>query len=86
MSLRLVRCVTATAKPVMQTSGMDTMFTGYKVERTLPDGQRVQVGTFRHVREATKVIKGLSEYWPGDYQIVRPDSQAPDAGQQPVCS
>ena len=42
----------------------------YKIIRTLPDGQRVLIGTFEDVREAR--IAAFSEYWPGDYVIVPP--------------
>ena len=44
----------------------------YKIVRTLPDGQRVLIGTFENVDEARKRVAALSEYWPGDYVIVRP--------------
>jgi hypothetical protein len=44
----------------------------YKIVRTLPDGQRILVGSFDDVNEARKRIEALSEYWPGDYAIVRP--------------
>jgi hypothetical protein len=44
----------------------------YKIVRDLPDGQRVLVGSFKNVNEARKRIATLSEYWPGDYTIVRP--------------
>jgi hypothetical protein len=47
----------------------------YKVMCTLPDGQRVLVGDFKDVNEARKLVAGLSEYWPGDYSIVRSNSE-----------
>jgi hypothetical protein len=52
---------------------METVMEGhYKIVRTLPDGQRVLVGSFEDVNEARKRIEALSKYWPGDYVIVRP--------------
>jgi hypothetical protein len=52
---------------------METMLQRtYKIVRELPDGQRVLVGSFEDVNEARKRIAALSEYWPGDYVIVRP--------------
>ena len=44
----------------------------YKIVRTLPDGQRVLIGTFEDVSEARKRVAAFSEYWPGDYVIVPP--------------
>jgi hypothetical protein len=44
----------------------------YKVVRTLPDRQRVLIGTFADVSEARKRVAAFSEYWPGDYVIVPP--------------
>ncbi len=44
----------------------------YKIVRTLPDGQRVLIGTFKDVAEARKQIAAFSEYWPGDYTIEQP--------------
>lgn len=57
---------------------MENVLELYKVERALPDGQLVRVGTFTDVQEARKIVEGLSEYWPGDYRILQADS--PDAG------
>jgi hypothetical protein len=48
-----------------------TMERPYKVERTQPDGQRVPVGTYKNVDEARKQIAAFSEFWPGEYVIVR---------------
>jgi hypothetical protein len=64
---------------------MNTMIAAYKVERTLPDGQKVSVGTFADAKEARKVIDGLSKYWPGDYRIL-PDSPKDDACRQTLRS
>lgn len=44
----------------------------YKIVRALPDGQRVLVGSFEDVNEARKCVAAFSEYWPGDYVIIRP--------------
>lgn len=52
----------------------------YKVVRALPDGQRVPVGTFDDVKDARKIVERLSEYWPGDYRILQPDSQGGELG------
>jgi hypothetical protein len=53
---------------------METLVEGthkaYKIVRTLQDGQRVQVGTFRDLSEAKGLVAALSEYWPGGYSIV----------------
>lgn len=54
----------------------------YKVERSLADGQRVQVGTYRDAGEARRIIEGLREYWPGEYQIVQTWSQMPQRERQ----
>jgi hypothetical protein len=43
-----------------------------KIVRELPDGQRVLVGSFEDVDEATKHLAALSEFWPADYVVVRP--------------
>jgi len=52
---------------------METMLERtYKIVRTLPDGQRVLIGTFEDVSEARKRVAAFSEYWPGDYVIVPP--------------
>jgi hypothetical protein len=45
----------------------------YTIVRTLPDGQRVLIGTFGDVGDARKRIAAFSEYWPGDYVIVPPN-------------
>jgi hypothetical protein len=45
----------------------------YKIIRTLPDGQRVLIGTFTDAGEARKRVAAFSEYWPGDYVIVPPN-------------
>jgi hypothetical protein len=53
---------------------METMSKqSYKVERTLPDSQRVLIGIFEGVSEARKRVAAFSEYWPGDYVIVPRD-------------
>lgn len=55
---------------------METMLERrYKIVRTLPDGQRVLIGTFEDVSEARKRIAAFSEYWPGDYTIVQPHAE-----------
>ena len=70
-SLRIVPCVTASIAAVRQSYVMESMVAVFKVIRELPDGQRVLVGAYGDVREARKMIESLSEYWPGDYRILR---------------
>jgi hypothetical protein len=65
---------------------METEVALYKVVRALPDGQRVPVGTFGDVKDARKIVETLSEYWPGDYRIVQPDSQGGEVGLQELRS
>jgi len=59
---------------------MENVLELYKVERALPDGQVVPLGTFTDVQEARKIVEGLSEHWPGDYRIVQTDSPDGRAG------
>jgi hypothetical protein len=65
--------VTAPQPLLWQACAMESVVEGsYKIVRTLPDGQRILVGSFEDVNEARKRIEALSKYWPGDYVIVRP--------------
>jgi hypothetical protein len=48
----------------------------YKIVRTLPDGQKVLIGTFADVSDASKKVAAYSEYWPGDYTIEQPDAKS----------
>ena len=57
---------------------MENVLELYNVERAMPDGQLVRVGTFTDVQKAREIVEGLSEYWPGDYRILQADS--PHAG------
>ena len=50
-----------------------TLEPSYKIVRTLPDGERVLIGTFSDLCAARKQVAAFSEYWPGDYVIVLPD-------------
>jgi hypothetical protein len=77
-SPQLVSYITAGEAPTQQIVVMETRFAAYNVVRALPDGQRVSVGTFGNEKEARRIIDSLSEYWPGDYQILRPNSQDRD--------
>jgi hypothetical protein len=58
---------------------METLAEGtyqaYEIVRTLEDGQRVQVGTFKDLDEARGLVAALSEYWPGGYSIVPSSSE-----------
>ncbi len=49
--------------------------TAYKIVRTLEDGQRVQVATFRDIDKARGLVASLNEYWPGAYSIVPSSSE-----------
>ncbi len=69
---RCVLRVTAVRPGLWHVLNMETtMERPYKVERTQPDGQRVPVGTFKDVEEAKQQIAAFSEFWPGEYVIVR---------------
>jgi hypothetical protein len=65
--------VTVLASVLCQSSAMERRVERpYKIVRTLPNGQRVLIGTFEDVSEARKRVAAFSEYWPGDYVIVPP--------------
>ena len=73
-SLRIVPCITARVAAVRHAYAMESTVAVIKVIRELPDGQSVSVGAYESVREARRMIESLSEYWPGDYRILRSGS------------
>ena len=69
----VVRCITAPRLLARHSLDMKTKLERpYKVVRTLPDGERLLVGTFEDANEARKRVAAFTEYWPGDYVIVPP--------------
>ena len=47
----------------------------YTIVREVEDGQRVPVSTLENYEQAERLISSLSEYWPGDYSILKTDTR-----------
>lgn len=47
----------------------------YTIVREVEDGQRVPVSTLESYDQAERLIRSLSEYWPGDYSILETDTR-----------